>query len=595
MLNCPAMAGVERDSSSQNCPACGILIDVGNEEPLARVACPSCGEKFRVERAFDNFALLETLGVGGMGSVYKARDTRLNRLVALKILRPELSTDPAEILRLEQEARATAAVNDPHVVQVFSSGSDHGQFYLVMELVDRGSLDDRMAEQGRLAEAEVLDTGIQVARGLRAAHEKGLIHRDIKPGNILFGSEETAKIGDFGLAVAAGQDAVAQNEIWGTPYYVAPERLNHEPEDFRSDIYSLGATLYHAIAGRPPFEGETNSATALRDLKNNPLSLAAAAPGLRRETVRVINRMVAPDPQQRFASYDELIASLERARDALNPAGRKAKRRKLVLAALVLIVILGGAGLYFYKVQSDRLAKVAGMSGQAEEETLRRLYDDARRDLIAGKYDSARTTFARLATEAHDKQPLLNWIRLHRGLANLLRGYTTQARQAFQELESAGPFSTKPEDAALANFFVQTARTMNGPNPVPANASRAFDPQSPEAFALFLFAIKDWQQSDFPNAAVLLEQFERSESTGAYNWINDYKPLAQKFLADYRVYADWKKQPRDDPGSAGQIENALRTLRAAQSKLQLRGRLHEAFKDEEAKLVRQMEEQKKKP
>ncbi|MCA1659049.1 MAG: hypothetical protein LC642_00695, partial [Verrucomicrobiaceae bacterium] len=118
------MPDVEPDSSSQDCPACGVLIDVSNEEPLARVACPNCGETFRVERAFDNFVLLETLGVGGMGSVYKARDTRLNRFVALKILRPELSTDPAEILRLEQEARATAGVNDPFVVQVFSSGTD---------------------------------------------------------------------------------------------------------------------------------------------------------------------------------------------------------------------------------------------------------------------------------------------------------------------------------------------------------------------------------------------------------------------------------------------------------------------------------------
>jgi serine/threonine protein kinase len=172
--------------------------------------------------------------------------------VALKILRPELSADPNEIRRLEHEARATAAVNDPHVVQVFSSGTDHGQFYLVMELVDEGSLDDRMAERGRVGEAQVLDTGIQVARGLRAAHEKGLIHRDIKPGNILFAGEEMAKIGDFGLAVAAEQNAEAQNEIWGTPYYVTPERLNNEPEDFRSDIYSLGATLYHAMTGRPP-------------------------------------------------------------------------------------------------------------------------------------------------------------------------------------------------------------------------------------------------------------------------------------------------------------------------------------------------------
>jgi tRNA A-37 threonylcarbamoyl transferase component Bud32 len=587
------MSDLEPDSLSQSCPACGTLLDVAKEEPLARVACPSCGEKFRVERAFDNFVLLETLGVGGMGSVYKARDSRLNRFVALKILRSELSADPAEIRRLEEEARATAAVNDPHVVQVFSSGTDHGQFYLVMELVDRGSLDDRMAEQGRLPEAQVLDTGIQVARGLRAAHEKGLIHRDVKPGNILFSSEQTAKIGDFGLAVAAEQNAQAQNEIWGTPYYVAPERLNNEPEDFRSDIYSLGATLYHAIAGRPPFEGETNSASALRDLKNQPLSLGTAAPELRRETVRVINRMVAANPEERFASYDELIDRLEQAHDALNPSGKKARRRRLIWAAAVLVVILASGGFYWHKIQSERLAKAARLADQTGEETLRHLYDDARRELIAGKYDSARTTFTRLANEAQNKQPLLNWIRLHRGLANLLRGYTTQARQAFQELEGAGPFSLKPEDAPLANFFLQTAHTMNATESIPADTAHLPDPKTPQAFALFLFAIKDWQQSDFTNASILLEQFERSEPGGPYSWIRDYKPLEQKFLSDYRIYADWKKQAQEF-SSAEQITKALTALRVAQGKLQLRGRLNEAFKEEETKLVRRLEEQKKK-
>ena len=592
MLQWAAMPEVEPEATSQACPACGLLIDVSQEEPLVRVACPGCGEKFRVERAFDHFALLETLGVGGMGSVYKARDTRLNRFVALKLLRPELSADPAEIARLEQEARATAAVNDPNVVQVFSSGTDHGQFYLVMELVDQGSLDDRMAEQGRVAEAAVLDAGIRVARGLRAAYEKGLIHRDVKPGNILFADEETAKIGDFGLAVAAEQNAGAQNEIWGTPYYVAPERLNNEPEDFRSDMYSLGATLYHAMAGRPPFEGETNSATALRELKNQPLSLGAAVTGLRRETIRVIDRMIAPDPADRFESYDAAIEALEEARDALNPAGKKARRRRLALITLILVVVLGAAasyaGVHYYRrLQAERLAR-ATAADQSSEETLRHLYDDARRELVAGKYDSARNTFTRLAGEAQNRQPLLNWIRLHRGLASLLRGYTTQARQAFDELEKAGPFSTKPEDKALADFFVQTSRRMNAAEPV--TAANAPNPAAgtPDAFALFLFGVKDWQQSDFPNAAALFEQFGRSQSAGANAWVNDYKPLAEKFLADYRLYADWKNQAQTLTGR-DQITKALTALKTAQGKLQLKGRLADAFKDEEARLRQQQE------
>ncbi|MDQ6764793.1 MAG: serine/threonine protein kinase, partial [Verrucomicrobiota bacterium] len=209
----------EVDAPPQTCPRCGRVVAFPNAEPLARVACPGCGEMLHVERAFDHFNIVESLGGGGMGSVYKARDTRLDRFVALKLLRKELSADPVEAARLEQEARLTAAVNHPNVVQVYSAGRAHGQIYLVMELVDHGSLDDLMAQHARVPEAQVLAAGIQVARGLQAAHAKGLIHRDVKPANILFADAQTAKIGDFGLAIVAEQKAEAQNEIWGTPYY----------------------------------------------------------------------------------------------------------------------------------------------------------------------------------------------------------------------------------------------------------------------------------------------------------------------------------------------------------------------------------------
>ncbi len=281
-----------------------------------------------------------------MGSVYKARDTRLDRFVALKLLRKELSADPVEAARLEQEARLTAAVNHPNVVQVYSAGMAHGQIYLVMELVDHGSLDDLMAQQARVPEAQVLAAGIQVARGLQAAHAKGLIHRDVKPANILFADAQTAKIGDFGLAIVAEQKAEAQNEIWGTPYYVAPERLNNEPEDFRSDIYSLGATLFHALAGKSPIEGETTSASELRQLKSNPPTLRSVAPEVSRETARVIDRMVAPSPADRFASYAELIGELEIA--AQPRATSRGSRLPLIVGLSVLFSAAAIAvGLYF--------------------------------------------------------------------------------------------------------------------------------------------------------------------------------------------------------------------------------------------------------
>src|ERR1700720_1915444 len=269
------MAAESSASTLQTCPACGVSFDTSDAEPLARVECPNCGEKVRAGRTFDNFLIVETVGVGGMGTVYKARDTLLDRFVALKLLRKDLEGVLDETAQLQQEARMAASVNHPNIVQVFSSGTDHGQFYLVMELVERGSLDDFIEQHRRLPEEQVLEAGIQTAKGLRAAYAKGLIHRDVKPANILFADEHMAKIGDFGLAGVAAETAETHGEIWGTPYYVAPERLDNKPEDFRSDIYSLGATLFHAVAGRAPIEGETNSATMLRELKNKPLDVRA--------------------------------------------------------------------------------------------------------------------------------------------------------------------------------------------------------------------------------------------------------------------------------------------------------------------------------
>ena len=337
------MSESEADAQVQSCPACGTPVDTSNAEPLARVPCPKCGEKFRVERAFDNFVLVETLGVGGMGSVYKARDTALDRFVALKLLRRD--AEAGHTAQLQQEARVTASVNHPHVVKVFSFGSDHGQFYLVMELVDQGSLDDSIEQRKQLPEAEVLQTAIQVAKGLQAAQAKGLIHRDVKPANILFADATTAKIVDFGLAGAA--EPKTEGAIWGTPYYVAPERLNNEPEDFRSDIYSLGGTLFHALAGRPPIQEETNSARKLRELKNQPVKLRAVAPKISRETSRIIDRMLAPDPNARFASYQELVEQLESAAQKLAQAGKIKRRRIIIAFAAVLVVTLACSDFCF--------------------------------------------------------------------------------------------------------------------------------------------------------------------------------------------------------------------------------------------------------
>ena len=282
----------------------------------------------QAHRQFNHFTVMDTLGAGGMGTVYKALDRNLNRLVALKLLRQDLSADENYIAKLEDEARVTASINHPYVVKVFSFDHDAGQYYMAMELVDKGSLDDLMQLQGRIAELQVLQVGLQIASGLQAAQELGLIHRDVKPGNILFADAHTAKITDFGLALLAEHEAESRGEIWGTPYYIAPEKLNQEPEDFRSDIYSLGGTLFHAVAGRPPFEAENATTVALKHLKNRVVSLQAFAPDVSKETAYVINRMLHKDPGQRYDSYAELIEHLKYAADTVtaNSAQPRAAR-----------------------------------------------------------------------------------------------------------------------------------------------------------------------------------------------------------------------------------------------------------------------------
>ena len=220
----------------ESCPHCSALVDVTELEPLSEIVCPGCGGQFTAQTRLGPFTLSQIAGSGGMGVVYKAYDPSLDRPLALKVLRRDHGGGPDLVEKLAREAAITAAINHPHVVKVYSTGYDAGRFYIAMELVDKGSLDELITAQGPIAEVQVLQIGIQIASGLKAAYQFGLIHRDVKPGNILFGSGTDAKIVDFGLALTLEQEAAARGDVWGTPYYIAPEKLDGKPEDLRSDI-----------------------------------------------------------------------------------------------------------------------------------------------------------------------------------------------------------------------------------------------------------------------------------------------------------------------------------------------------------------------
>ncbi|MEY2546196.1 MAG: eukaryotic-like serine/threonine-protein kinase [Verrucomicrobiota bacterium] len=543
MLQSEAMAAEQTASASQLCPRCGAKIDTSAVEPLARIECPQCGEKFRVERTFNNFVILETLGVGGMGTVYKARDTLLDRHVALKLLRDDLGDEFDHAARLQQEARVAASVNHPNVVQVFSSGTDHGKFYLVMELVDRGSLDDLIEEQKRLPEELVLATGIQVAKGLRAAYGKGLIHRDVKPANILFADEHTAKIGDFGLAGVAAQKAEDRGEIWGTPYYVAPERLKNEAEDFRSDIYSLGATLFHAFSGTAPIAGETNSALELLKLKRHPVDLMRVAPDVSHETAQIFQRMIAPDPAKRFGSYDELVKALERAYGMLTGDEEflgKQRRRRLRVGLVILAVTLVAVGAWALLNRKRAEQTVNAIKAQTEQlialAPLESRMAEARRDLVQLHYQQAKSKFAQVALDAKGRQPLYDWAQFQLALAALAAREPSQAQQVCNDVANAGERNFANEDVDLAKFFVNTAKTLTSRESVPKN----FESTGPNSFAMLLFALKQINDRNIAEAIPLLEQFVNAQPQGKFAWVAEYRPFAQKYLDDCRSYADWK-------------------------------------------------------
>jgi serine/threonine protein kinase len=315
------------------CAHCRNAIDITGLEPGDGITCPYCGNEFVITRQFGNFLLERQVGAGGMGAVYLGRDVTLNRVVAVKVLKPELVTDQKFMATFLREAEITASLNHPNIVQVYAFGEHQGTYYMVVEFISGGSLDDKVAKLGRITELEGIEIGIAVARGLECALQRGgLIHRDIKPGNILFNANNTPKVVDFGLSLSFDTTDHFDGEIWGTPYYVAPEKLEREKETFQSDLYSLGATLFHAISGRPPYEGEDPNEVAMKHLSGNAVSLKAFVPDISDQTAYAVSKAMARYPEDRYESYADFIEQLEDAKRRItDPNFRLAQQKDVAI------------------------------------------------------------------------------------------------------------------------------------------------------------------------------------------------------------------------------------------------------------------------
>jgi serine/threonine protein kinase/tetratricopeptide (TPR) repeat protein len=298
-----------------------------------------------------HYKVLEHLGGGGMGVVYKARDTRLDRDVALKFLPATLQASPEELARFEQEAKAISTLNHPSIATIYDVDAADGQPFLVLEYISGGTLKSRLkqlkSEDRDLSLAEVVDHGIQIAEALTHAHRHGIIHRDVKPDNIMLTADGKVKLTDFGLARLRGKlHLTATGSTVGTAAYMSPEQVRAEEIDHRSDIFSLGVVLYELATTRLPFRGEYEAALSFSILNDTPAPLTSLRAEIPRELEQIVMRCLEKDKTKRYQDAGEIAAELQRLRQSLlgsNPAPPKHSWLPYGIIAAVLAAAVAGA------------------------------------------------------------------------------------------------------------------------------------------------------------------------------------------------------------------------------------------------------------
>ena len=264
----------------------------------------------------NRYEILEKIGAGGMSDVYRAMDHSLSREVAVKVLKPEFAQDANFVSKFRAEAQSAAGLEHPNIVNIYDVGSEDGLYYIVMEYVEGITLKTYIAKKGRLGYNEVLSIAIQVGRGIEAAHNKAIVHRDIKPQNIIISKEGKVKVTDFGIARAATSNTI-HADIMGSVHYVSPEQARNGYVTYQSDIYSLGIVIYEMCTGRVPFDGDTTVAIAIQHLQAEMTPPSEYAPDLPIAVERIIKKATMKSPDRRYASISEMLIDLKKA--LINP------------------------------------------------------------------------------------------------------------------------------------------------------------------------------------------------------------------------------------------------------------------------------------
>ena len=602
----------EPETNFHPCSGCGELLDVTDFGPLETAVCPKCDVETKVKRKFGSYTLKSRYAIGGMSVVFVAQDTTLNREVAIKVLNEEYSVNETRVAAFENEARLTAAVNHPNVIDVYTVGRAHGRFYLVMELLKGKSFERIMSKRGALPEKEVIEIALQVAAGLQAAQQSGMIHRDVKPGNILIDKNGHAKLLDFGLALITKGGSAQADEIWATPFYTPPEALERGIEDFRSDIYAFGATLYHALAGRPPFETTSTSNKVLRRAKQTIPRLTKVADWISPATGEAIDRMMAVKPEDRWASYPEVIEALEHARrnvgnqeaapvhsESRRKRRQKKKTRNLLIAGIMILAAIGGTLGVMQpwkpkdKVTGKTVSQPAppapieswkpSISGQDDTDRLREAWDYARSLVAEKKFIEAEFHFSKLSEDAALPDSTRAWATLEAAVSAYFASQSQEARIHAANLPS---FLGKIDDNDEVKIsLIHISKVLRRPEPPSIEQFPKDLNNIVNRMGVLAMTLKMWEQGQWEKATLLLKKVTEFPLAENFEWFKTYQNIAKLYLDDAQTYSEVVDFP---PVTSPEVAaEQIRNLHAAQEKLHLKNRLRYNIRARQAYLLRQ--------
>lgn len=586
----------DTDEQTAICNSCEVEMDISALEPFTMVECPSCHAQMRVKDKFGPYILTRRHAIGGMSLVFVAEDCTLNREVIVKILSKEYSSNETRIAAFEEEARITASFNHPNVVRVFTTGRAFDRFFIAMELMPGGHLEHHIRERKKIPEIEALDLAIDVAEGLKAAKRAGLIHRDVKPGNILLDSKGRATLVDFGLALVTKDGFARASEIWATPYYVPPETIEGGEEDFRSDIYAFGATFYHVLSGQPPCNEESMNTKRLREAKQQIRPLAQLAPELSPTTCKTIDRCMAFRPEDRFRSYRDLLSELKNARTEakqsdgtpVHPASSKPtqqfpknKKNLVIASAIVGLIVVIIAAMQWSSNDRDHTppSSIASTNSRNSTAPLPQGGNASRGNAIGSIYQQAKSALGRRSYRHAEKK--FAEVRDH---PNVLE---PTGSWAACEAVAAAYFDARPDDArtqAKASLEIieknrregkaipaEIPQLLNGLLQLKPLEETDFLDNSKDYPLLWMLAgLKHWSQGLFDRAEPYFTKVANLKLTQQNTWLAPYTSEAKRYLSDLKKLRE--HEPADFNLPRKEKNRLIRELNAVRDQLLTNGR-----------------------